>query len=167
MLIRTEAPADILSVEKLLQTTFDTDAEANLVMSLRENGNRTLSLVACNDEGDVVGYVLFSPVTVNGEEKNWQGLAPLAVANAYRNQGIAAQLVEEGLASLHEFGYPACVVLGDPNYYGRFGFESAEKHQLHCRWEVPAGAFQVIELAAGEVQGAQGLVDYSPEFTAL
>jgi putative acetyltransferase len=55
MLIRTEAPADILAVDKLLKSTFETEAEANLVMKLRENGRRTLSLVACNDEGEVVG----------------------------------------------------------------------------------------------------------------
>ncbi|QSA19762.1 N-acetyltransferase, partial [Vibrio furnissii] len=73
MLIRTEAPADILAVDRLLKTVFDTDAEANLVMALRENSHRTLSLVACDDEGEVVGHAMFSPVLLNGEDLNWQG----------------------------------------------------------------------------------------------
>ncbi len=112
MLIRTEAPADILAVDRLLKEVFDTEAEANLVMALRENGHRTLSLVACDDEGEVVGHAMFSPVHLNGEDLNWQGLAPLAVKAEYRKQGLGAELVHEGLASLGELGYPACVVLG-------------------------------------------------------
>lgn len=167
MLIRTEAPADILAVDRLLKEAFDTDAEANLVMRLRENGRRTLSLVACNDEGEVVGYVLFSPVTLEGEDLNWQGLAPLAVRDDYRNKGIAADLVKEGFSSLLEFGYPACVVLGDPAYYSRFGFEASEKHDMRCQWDVPQGAFQVLGLVDGELTNRKGLIEYSVEFSEL
>lgn len=167
MLIRTEAPADILAIDRLLKSTFETDAEANLVMKLRENGRRTLSLVACSDEGEVVGYVLFSPVTLDGIDRNWQGLAPLAVSEEYRKQGIAEQLIREGFSSLFEFGYPACVVLGDPAYYGRFGFESSAKYNMQCQWEVPEGAFQVVALAEGEFAEASGLIEYSPEFLEL
>lgn len=167
MLIRTEAPADILAVDRLLKGAFDTEAEANLVMTLRENGRRTLSLVACNDEGEVVGYVLFSPATLDGEDLNWQGLAPLAVRHDYRNKGIAADLVKEGLASLLEFDYPACVVLGDPAYYARFGFEASEKHNMRCQWDVPQGAFQVLGLVEGELNQRTGLIEYSREFSEL
>ncbi len=100
MLIRTEAPADILAIDRLLKSTFETEAEADLVMKLRENGRRTLSLVACNDEGEVVGYVLFSPVTLDGNDYNWQGLAPLAVDEKYRRQGLAANMGKE-LSCIH------------------------------------------------------------------
>lgn len=167
MLIRTEAPADILAIDRLLKSTFETEAEANLVMRLRENGRRTLSLVACNDEGEVVGYVLFSPVTLEGSDDNWQGLAPLAVDAQYRNQGVAAQLVREGFDSLREFGYPACVVLGDPDYYGRFGFVDAAEHQIGCQWDVPQGAFQIRALVEGELDGRSGTIEYSPEFSEI
>ena len=77
MLIRTEAPADILTIDLLVKSVFDTTAEAKLVMSLRENSHLTLSLVACNDDGELIGHCLFSPVTINGEDIAWQGLAPL------------------------------------------------------------------------------------------
>ncbi len=164
MLIRTEAPADILVVDQLLKSVFETEAEANLVMSLRENGNRTLSLVACEDDGEVIGFALFSPVSVEGEHINWQGLAPLAVKEEYRRQGIGADLVKEGLSSLGELGYPACVVLGDPNYYQRFGFESADKSGFHCKWEAPKEAFQILALWENELEGRKGLIEYCPEF---
>ena len=166
MLIRTEAPADILAIDRLLKSAFATEAEANLVMKLRENGRRTLSLVACTDEGELVGYALFSPVTLDACDDNWQGLAPLAVAKGYRNQGLAAQIVTEGLATLTEFDYPACVVLGDPNYYRRFGFVAAERHQMRCQWPAPQGAFQVLALKEGEFDGRSGLIEYSDEFAA-
>lgn len=167
MLIRTEAPADILAVDRLLKSTFETDAEANLVMKLRENGHRSLSLVASTDEGEVVGFVLFSPVTLDGADYNWQGLAPLAVKEEFRGQGIAQKLVEEAFESLFELGYPACVVLGDPAYYSRFGFTAAELHQLKCQWEVPEGAFQVKAFADGVLDGHVGLVEYCAEFSEL
>lgn len=167
MLIRTEAPADILAVDRLLKSVFETEAEAKLVMKLRENGHRTLSLVACTDEGEVVGFVLFSPVTLEGEDFNWQGLAPLAVAEEHRKQGIAAELVKEGLDSLLEFGYPACVVLGDPNYYQRFGFQASETFAMHCEWDVPKGAFQVLPLVENEFNQRTGLIKFSQEFSEL
>ncbi|ROV61177.1 N-acetyltransferase [Vibrio ponticus] len=167
MLIRTEAPADILVIDRLLKETFETEAEANLVMSLRENGKLTLSLVACNDEGEVVGHAMFSPVTLEGEDLNWQGLAPVAVREDVRKQGIAESMVREGLESLRDFGYPACVVLGDPAYYSRFGFSAAEQHNFRCQWDVPVGAFQVLAIAADEFAERGGLIEYSPEFTDL
>ncbi|GAA5647110.1 MULTISPECIES: GNAT family N-acetyltransferase [Vibrio] len=165
MLIRTEAPADILAIDRLLKSAFDTDAEAQLVMSLRENSRLTLSLVACSDEGEVIGHVMFTPVTLNGEDLNWQGLAPLAVAKAHRGQGIASALIKEGFESLLMFGYPVCVVLGNPDYYQRFGFQPAEQYQMRCPWDVPVGAFQICELAEGMLNNRSGLIEYSPEFT--
>jgi putative acetyltransferase len=167
MLFRTEAPADILPIDRLLKASFETDAEANLVMSLRENSRLTLSLVACNDEGEVVGYVMFTPVFVEGHELTWQGLAPLAVREDHRNQGIAETMVKEAFETLIDFGYGACVVLGNPDYYSRLGFESAENKGLKCKWDVPAGAFQVHSLIDGALGEVTGLVNYCPEFDEL
>lgn len=167
MLIRTEAPADILAVDRLLKKTFTTDQEANLVMSLRENSNLTLALVACNDEGDVVGYAMFSPVSINGETGYWQGLAPLGVDPDYQGQGIGQHLVEQGLEFLADFSYPGCVVLGAPEFYSRQGFRNAADYGLACRWEAERGALQVREIIEGSLAGLSGLVEYSAEFAAL
>ncbi|MGF1771864.1 GNAT family N-acetyltransferase [Vibrio maritimus] len=171
MLIRTEAPADILAIDRLLKSVFETDAEANLVMVLRENSRLTLSLVACSDEGEVIGHVLFTPVSIDGEELSWQGLAPLAVATSHQGKGIAKALVKEAFETLLDFGYPACVVLGDPNYYSKFGFTSASEFGLKCQWEVPEGAFQVQSLTEQTIpellEGKTGTIEYSPEFLEL
>jgi putative acetyltransferase len=117
MLIRVEIGIDAPGIDALLRRTFGGDAEAQLVHDLREDGLITLGVVATDDEGQVIGYVAFSPVAVEGEELQWVGLAPLAVDERYRGQGIGRQLVYEGLDSLNEFGYAAVVTLGDPALY--------------------------------------------------
>lgn len=165
MLIRSEAPADMLVIDQLLREAFPTEAEAKLVQSLRENGQFTLSLVACTDEGQVVGHLLFTPVSIEGHDVTWQGLAPLCVHPDHQGQGIARLLIDEGFATLPELGYAGVVVLGDPAFYGKFGFEAAEQSGFDCQWEVPPGAFQIKPLIAGTFDGHSGLIHYCPEFS--
>ncbi|PMG06005.1 GNAT family N-acetyltransferase [Vibrio breoganii] len=164
MLIRTEAPADNLGILALLEHAFPTDAESKLVNSLRENGKITLSIVASDGEGKVIGCAQFSPVTLSGNDYGWQGLAPVAVHEDYRNQGIAEKMIKEGLDSLLEFGYSACVVLGEPEYYSRFGFSCAEKNRFRCQWDLPIGVFQVLDLTGESFDGLSGLIEYCEEF---
>lgn len=158
MLIRVEIPIDAPGIDALLRRSFESDAEAKLVHDLREDGFLTLGLVATDDEGQVIGYVAFSPVDVQGEDLQWVGMAPLAVDEKYRGQGLARQLVYEGLDSLNEFGYAAVVTLGDPALYSRFGFELAAHHDLRCRWPGTESAFQVHRLADDALNGVTGLV---------
>ena len=164
MLIRVEIGIDAPGIDALLRRAFDGDGEAQLVQDLREDGLITLGLVATDDEGQVVGYVAFSPVTVQGEELQWVGMAPLAVDENYRGQGLARQLVYEGLDSLNEFGYAAVVVLGDPAFYERLGFEPAAKHDLRCHWPGTETSFLVHPLADDALDGVTGLVEYHDHF---
>lgn len=164
MLIRVEIGIDAPGIDALLRRTFADEREATLVHDLREDGLITLGLVATDDEGQVIGYVAFSPVTVKGEDLQWVGLAPLAVDEAYRHQGIGRQLVYEGLDSLNEFGYAAVVTLGEPDFYARLGFEPAAHHNLHCRWPGTESAFQVHRLADNPFSEVSGLVEYHTLF---
>ncbi|PHM71098.1 GNAT family N-acetyltransferase [Xenorhabdus sp. KJ12.1] len=164
MLIRVEIPVDAMGIDRLLRESFETSAEAELVHKLREDGLLTLGVVATDDEGHVIGYVGFTPVDVNGQDHNWVGLAPLAVAESYRRQGIGEKLVYEGLDSLNEFGYGAVVVLGEPEYYQRFGFRPAEEYQLHCQWSGCERYFQVYTLADVSLDDCHGLVTYPRHF---
>ncbi|ROR06188.1 GNAT family N-acetyltransferase [Erwinia sp. JUb26] len=164
MLIRTEIGVDAASIDGLLRRSFPTPAEAELVQQLREDGLLTLGVVATDDEGQVLGYAAFSPVTLNEEDRQWVGLAPLAVDESVRGQGLGKQLVYEGLDTLNEFGYAAVVVLGDVEFYAKFGFVSAAQHQLHCRWPDTQTAFQVYKLADDAFDGATGEIGYSEPF---
>lgn len=164
MLIRVEIPIDAPGIDALLRRSFSRDDEARLVHDLREDGMLTLGLVAADDEGQVIGYVAFSPVAISGEDRQWVGMAPVAVDEYYRGQGIARQLVYEGLDSLNEFGYAAVVTLGEPELYGRLGFEKAAHHDLRCRWPDTDSAFQVHRLADDALNGVSGLVEYHERF---
>ena len=164
MLIRVEIPIDAPGIDALLRRTFNGDAEAKLIHDLREDGLLTLGLVATDDEGQVVGYVAFSPVTIADEDRQWVGLAPLAVDEAWRGQGIGRQLVYEGLDSLNEFGYAAVVTLGDPALYQSTGFKNAAHFDLYCRWPDTETAFQIYPLADDALNGVSGRVEYHEHF---
>jgi putative acetyltransferase len=81
----------------------------------------TLSLVATID-GAVVGHLAFSPVTLDGRDEAWYGLAPVSGWPQRQRCGIGSALIPDGLARLRAQGTRGCVVLGDTLYYRHFGF---------------------------------------------
>ncbi len=124
--IRTEQPADSDAIRALTTEAFATaphssGTEAAIVDGLRKAGALTLSLVAVEGE-EIVGHVAFSPVTIGGAECDWFGLGPVSVHPGRQRGGIGSGLIREGLRRLRENGAAGCVLLGDPAYYGRFGF---------------------------------------------
>ncbi|CDG20219.1 Uncharacterized N-acetyltransferase yhbS [Xenorhabdus poinarii G6] len=167
MLIRVEIPVDAMEIDRLLRQSFETSAEAELIQKLREDGLLTLGIVATDDEGHVIGYAGFTPVDTNGENHQWVGMLPLAVAEQYRSHGIGDQLIYEGLDSLNEFGYGAVVVLGDPEYYQRLGFKFAEEYQLYCQWPECEDYFLIYTLADIALEDCYGLVTYPAQLDNL
>ncbi|MGY2436498.1 GNAT family N-acetyltransferase, partial [Escherichia coli] len=81
--------------------------------------------------------------------------------------GIGSDLVREGLDTALEMDWKAVVVLGDPTYYGRFGFRPASEFGLQCIYEVPADCFLAMELQEGGLAGMAGEVLYHPLFDEL
>jgi putative acetyltransferase len=128
VLIRTERPADAAAIGRLTaaafaSTSYGHNGEAGIVEALRADGALTVSLVAVLD-GEVVGHVAFSPVSIAGAGGGWYGLGPVSVEPARQRQGIGQALIRAGLDRLGELDAAGCVVLGDPDYYRRFGFKS-------------------------------------------
>jgi putative acetyltransferase len=164
MQIRTERPGDEAAIHAVHSAAFPTEEEARLVRLLRESGRLTLSLVAEVD-GQIVGHVAFSPVTAATGAVG-TGLAPVAVLESHRRQGIAARLIEAGLAASREAGVGWAVVLGSPSYYGRFGFGPASAVGMVDEYG-GGPAFQAVELIPGAMPVGAGLVRYGPEFAAF
>lgn len=162
-----EIPVDAAGIAKLLRKAFSSEAESDLVHHLREDGLITLGVVATDDYGGVIGYAAFSPVMINGEDLQWVGLAPLAVAEKHRGKGIGKALIYEGLDALNEFGYAAVTVLGEPDYYQKLGFKTAADFNLRCKWPDTESAFMIYPLAEEAINGVSGLVDYSAPFDRL
>lgn len=160
---RPELASDVKPIRDILEAAFPTPAEARLVDALRASGNLVVSMVAADASGPV-GHVAFSPVTVG--DARGLGLAPMAVVPAHQNRGVGALLVREGLASCGSLGCGFVVVLGEPEYYGRFGFTRASALGLDNEYGVDE-AFMVIELKAGALPADGGLVRYAPEFALV
>jgi putative acetyltransferase len=165
MEIRAERPEDVKGIRAVNVAAFGRENEAILVDRLRGIDN-TLSFVAI-ESAQIVGHIFFSPVAINGkrpEELMILGLAPLAVLPQYQRQGIGSLLIKHSLEKCTGLGYKALVVLGDPEYYSRFGFISAKDKGLKCEYKVPDEAFMVLELKNGALEGCRGIVKYRSEF---
>ncbi|MCC5847049.1 MAG: N-acetyltransferase [Verrucomicrobia bacterium] len=125
--IRPSTPADLESIRQVHLHAFpesENERVARLALELcAETGTRpTVSLLA-EQEGKVVGHVVFSPVTLTGaEEVSCYTLAPLGVMPDMQKRGIGTGLVKAGLKQLENDGVQLVFVYGDPAYYGRFGF---------------------------------------------
>jgi putative acetyltransferase len=137
--IREARPDDRAGIRVLLADAFGQAAEADLVEALARDGDAVLELVAELD-GRVAGHVLFSRLLVEGTGGGVPAvaLAPLAVEATARRRGVAAALVEEGHARLQEAGERLSVVLGEPAYYGRFGYRHERAAGFDCQWQCDA-----------------------------
>ena len=166
ILIRTERAEDLPGVRRVNEAAFPTTAEADLVDRLRANGKAAVALVA-EDEGRIVGHIAFSPVTFNPPlDVVAFGLAPMAVLPGHEKHGVGRRLVQNGLAECHARGACMVVVFGEPDYYGRFGFERASRHGLRNEFGVE-DHFMVFMLEAGAHPPPGTLVKYTPEFNLL
>jgi putative acetyltransferase len=128
MIIRKETPADIETIAHVTTAAFKTlpisnHTEQYIIKALRAAEVLSISLVAEID-GQIVGHIAFSPVTVSDGAKDWYGLGPISVLPGYQRQGIGKALVNEGLSLLKEMGGQGCALVGDPDYYKRFGFHN-------------------------------------------
>ena len=136
-IFRIEEPEDASQIRDLLVASFPGLTEADLVENLRGDGDMVLSLVA-EDDGVVVGYVGFSRLILEDEESFAAvALAPLAVYPEYQQQGVATRLIRDGHACLAAIGETLSVVLGEPDYYKRFGYSNHRVAQFSSEYQSP------------------------------
>jgi putative acetyltransferase len=167
LLIRSEEVGDWAAVHAVNVSAFETSAEANLVDALRTQAEPIISLVA-EDEGSIVGHIMFSPVTLNGHlDLNIMGLAPMAVVPSHQRRGIGSALVRTGLDRCRELGVDAVVVLGHSEYYPRFGFVPSVHFGIRSEYDVPDEVFMVVELQEGVLRNASGTVRYHQAFSEV
>jgi putative acetyltransferase len=126
--IRDERAEDAQAIRRVTNAAFKLNShasgtEAAIIEALREANALTVSLVATMDN-EVVGHVAFSPITIDGRNLSWFGLGPVSVKPELHGHGIGSALIREGLSRLKQAGATGCVLLGDPAFYRRFGFEN-------------------------------------------
>ena len=166
--LRHETSDDIAAIEAVTMAAFadaphTSHTEQFIVRALRAANELTLSIVA-EEHGQIVGHVALSPVTITDDQgrkaDGWYGLGPISVLPQRQGHGIGSRLMEQALSELRAMQAAGCVLLGDPAYYGRFGFQAHAGLQLPG---VPPGYFMALALH-GPVP--EGIVRYSDAFNA-
>ncbi|MBN8463749.1 MAG: N-acetyltransferase [Dechloromonas sp.] len=166
--LRHETPDDVAAIEAVTVAAFaeaphTSHTEQFIVRALRAANELTLSIVA-EEQGQVVGHVALSPVTITDghghKAAGWYGLGPISVLPQRQGQGIGSRLMEQALAELRAMHAAGCVLLGDPAYYARFGFQTHTGLQLPG---VPPGYFMAL---AFDGPVPEGIAYYSDAFNA-
>lgn len=163
--IRNERPGDIASIASVIAEAFETLAISNhteqfIIKALRAAGALTISLVAEID-GQVIGHIAFSPVTMSDGTGDWYGLGPVSVLPDYQGQGVGKALIEEGLSRLKAINAKGCCLVGHPGYYRKFGF----KNVTGLAYEgVPPEVFFVLSFDGNL---PRGVVTFHEAFTAI
>jgi putative acetyltransferase len=167
VLIRRETDADIEAIHAVTEAAFAARprGEARLVGELRRDAGwiPALSLVAEVD-GAVVGHVLCTRGTVDGAPV--LGLGPLSVLPAVQGRGVGKALVHTVLGAADALDEPAVVLLGDPDYYSRFGFRLASEYAITPPVADWAPYFQVRALSA-YTPALSGAFRYAEPFDRL
>lgn len=162
--IRLESPSDIDAIEAVTIAVFlhaphTSHTEQFIIRGLRAGGVLTISLVAELD-AVILGHVAISPVTISDGTTGWYGLGPVSVLPEHQGKGIGSRLIQEALARLKDLRAQGCVVLGEPSYYQRFGFQT---HADLILPEVPAEYFMALGFTGKQ---PRGIVAYHPAFAA-
>jgi len=147
--ILPDTPAHADAVEALYDEVFGPGRFAKTAERLRE-GNAKIadaSLVAVDAEG-LTGVVRVWPVTV-GEGGRAAFLGPIAVAERRRGNGVAFMLMERAIGVCREQGYAAVILVGDQEYYDRFGFKRAGDGRFALPGPVDQHRILIRDLSAG------------------
>jgi putative acetyltransferase len=160
MIIRAEQPTDIAAIRHVLEQAFPKPLEAWLVDQLRANGNSVISLVAV-DAGKIVGHVQFSDMTAPFKAL---GLGPVSVMPYRQRSGIGSQMIRAGLKHAADAGWDGVFVLGNPEYYQRFGFSAERARGFQSSY---SGEHFMLLILNDDRPLAAGKVDYLPAFARL
>lgn len=181
--IRTESSNDVRAIYRVIQSAFasaqQSDGnEQDIVNELREDGDLTVSLVAElkavdgkeASENKIIGHVAFSPVLIvndDGMIRGYFGLAPVSVLPEYQGAGVGNALIKQGLKAVEALGAKGCVVLGEPQYYQRLGFECEPDISYPGVPAEYSDYFRIMHFVvpAGDAHAVQGAVQYAPAFS--
>ncbi len=165
VILRRELAGDLKAIRSVNEAAFARPNEADLVDRLRTEGSVLASFVAEQD-GCVVGHILFSRMLIETatESRSAVALAPIAVLPAHQRQGIGALLIRHGLDWLRGRGEQVVTVLGDRQYYARFGFSSDRLRAIATPF--PVDAFMALELFPDVLDAIHGSVRYPAAFVA-
>lgn len=171
--IRHERLADFDAREALLDLAFGESRYRKSSERLREDRLPAEGLSFIASEGRrVIGTARLWNVTV-GHEQPALLLGPVAVAEDCRSRGLGGALVRRAIQTARRLGYGAVILVGDPEYYTRFGFSGEKTGALWMPGPFERHRLLGRELKAGGLDGARGMIapsgrlEPTPDLAAL
>lgn len=156
--IRHERFSDIDAREALLDLAFGESRYRKSSERLREDRLPAEGLSFIASEGRrVIGTARLWNVTV-GHERQALLLGPVAVAEDCRSRGLGGALVRRAIQTARKLGYGAVILVGDPEYYNRFGFSGEKTGALWMPGPFERHRLLGRELKAGALDGARGMI---------
>lgn len=165
--IADETPADVVARENLLDRAMGPGRRKKSSEKLRRNRvpAEGLALVARDEAGHVIGTVRLWNVEAgvgrDGQPVDALLLGPLAVDGAHEGKGIGAALMRAAIAESSARGHGAILLVGDAPYYERFGFFAERAQHLVMPGPFARERFLGLELKAGWLEGAAGMLTAS------
>lgn len=159
--IRPATPGDAADIHHIVTSAFGREDEARLVQLIVDRGQALISLVAVSGD-EMVGHVLVSPIELAAGIR-CAGIAPLSVLPVHQGRGFGSALMNHAIVAAREAGFDALFLLGDPDYYHRFGFRAARVGNEYGATD----AFMALELRHGCLQGVSGTARYVDAFSEV
>lgn len=163
---RADHVADIaaITLEAFARKYGSGDKEVAIIDRLRADGDVVVELVAL-DGAAVAGHAMFSRAVVTPSTIEAAALGPICARTDRQKSGIGSALIREGLARCKARGFDVVVLLGDPNYYKRFGFTRETARKFEC--EYSGDHFQALELNDGALVGGPWKLTYPAAFASV
>lgn len=164
--IRPAEAADREAIRKVHLQAFSTSLEAELVDQLEQDGDLVMTLVA-EHGGDIIGHVALSRMKVVGDARKYRalGLGPVGVVPSMQGSGAGSALIEGARAIAEATGEELIFVLGDPEYYRRFGFAAETAKPFESPYRGPF--FMALAIADGLELPRSGEAEYARAFSGI
>ena len=161
MIVRLEAPGDVVAIRDVHEAAFRQFAEADLVDDLRAAGDSVFSLVAVENNA-VIGHAMFSRLTAPFPAL---ALGPVAVLPERQRMGVGTRLIRGGIARSEAAGWSGIFVLGDPAYYRRFGFDAGKASGFISPYAGPH--LMALSLGKSDLPTDTGIIEHASAFAKL
>ena len=134
-----ETENDYFEVENMVRNSFwnvyrPGAFEHYIVHNLRDDESFLENLTYVMESNDgIIGYIGYSEGFIDyGDERiGAVVLGPLAIHEDFQNQGLGSKLIGHTLNLAKDEDIPFVFVVGDEDYYRRFGFISASEYDLY------------------------------------
>ena len=166
-IIRQEKQNDFKEIYNLVKIAFESaqvsnGKEQDFVNHLRYSDNYIPELALVAEENNkLIGHIMLTKNYISNSECKTETLlwAPISVILEYRNKGVGSALINKSFDLAKRIGYRSIVLVGDPAYYGKFGFKKAADVGIRHLHDIPEKYVLVYDLFPGALDKINGTID--------